>query len=417
MKSRLIMMLSAGMGAAAMYYLDPSRGRYRRALVRDRFVHTSHKAKHGLGVVGRDMRNRTVGTTATVRSLFESKTADDDVLADRVRAALGRVVTHPASIHVDARAGVVTLSGPVLADEVPLLISCVRSVRGVRDVESDLEVHAEPGRVPGLQGEPRQRPGRRSAFMQANWSPTARALGTVGGAAATIWGLTRRQPGGTLLGGAGLVLLGRALTNLELNRLLGIGEDAFAVNVQKSIRISAPIETVYETWTSFEQFPSFMKHVVRVRRLNGRSGDHERWRWTVRAALGLETTFDALVTAREEHRLLAWHTEDGAMVHHAGQVRFNSNDDGSTTVDVKLVYNPLGGAVGHLVASLLGADPKRQMDDDLLRMKTYLETGKPPHDAAGPWVEPAPSERRWSGNGSGGPQHEKKGSEPFSIYE
>src|SRR5690606_29401644 len=96
MNRGLKMPLTATMGAAAMYYFDPARGRYRRALVRDRFVHSGHKAKHGIAVVGRDMRNRTAGTTAVVRSLFESRPADDAILADRVRAALGRVVTHPA---------------------------------------------------------------------------------------------------------------------------------------------------------------------------------------------------------------------------------------------------------------------------------------------------------------------------------
>src|SRR5690606_12527153 len=126
------LLLGAELGAAAMYYLDPARGRYRRALVRDQLVHTGHRARHGIGVGGRDMRNRSVGTTAAMRSLFETRPADDYVLADRVRAALGRVVTHPASIHVETRDGTVTLSGPVLADEVPLLLSTVRGVRGVR---------------------------------------------------------------------------------------------------------------------------------------------------------------------------------------------------------------------------------------------------------------------------------------------
>lgn len=106
------------------------------------------------------------------------------------------------------------------------------------------------------------------------------------------------------------------------------------------------------------------------------------------------------------------------MVRHSGQVHFRGNDDGSTTVDVRLVYDPVAGAVGHTFARLLGADPKRQMDDDLLRMKTFLETGKPPHDAAASrWIEPKRrehaqagneegsegGERAWAGNGSGQP--------------
>jgi hypothetical protein len=35
-----------------------------------------------------------------------------------------------------------------------------------------------------------------------------------------------------------------------------------------------------------------------------------------------------------------------------------------------------------LGAAGLGADPKQEMDDDLMRMKTHLESGIPAHDAA-----------------------------------
>ena len=40
------------------------------------------------------------------------------------------------------------------------------------------------------------------------------------------------------------------------------------------------------------------------------------------------------------------------------------------------------GAIGHAVASLFGADPKTEMDEDLLRMKTLIERARFPHDAA-----------------------------------
>jgi uncharacterized membrane protein len=41
-----------------------------------------------------------------------------------------------------------------------------------------------------------------------------------------------------------------------------------------------------------------------------------------------------------------------------------------------MTYTPPAGALGHVFARLLGADPKKQMDDDLLRFKSLLETGK-----------------------------------------
>src|SRR5690606_31576745 len=90
---------------------------------------------------------------------------------------------------------------------------------------------------------------------------------------------------------------------------------------------------------------------------------------------------------REENELIAWRTEGEALVQHAGRVRFMGTDDGTTIVDVKMTYNPVAGAVGHVIARLFGTDPKSQMDDDLLRMKSFLETGKLPRDAAQPAKE------------------------------
>jgi uncharacterized membrane protein len=374
-------LFSAGLGAAAMYYLDPARGRYRRALVRDQIVHQGYKAKHGASVVGRDTRNRTVGVAATLRSLFSGGQPNDAVLVERVRACLGRAVSHPHSIKVEAADGVITLSGPILEEEVPLLIDCALGVHGVRDLKNQLDVHAEAGDVPGLQGTPRQRPGTRSAFLQTNWSPTARAAGGLGGAVAAIYGFGQRDLAGKIIGAAGLLVLTRALTNLEMRRLFGIGAPRHAVDIQKSIRIHAPVEKVFKLWDNFENFPLFMTHVHRVRRI--RTGENkERWRWSVTGPTATELQFDSVVTAREENRLIAWRTEGEAFVQHAGQIHFLGNDDGSTTVDVKMVYNPVAGAVGHAIARLFGTDPKTQMDDDLLRMKSFLETGKLPRDAA-----------------------------------
>lgn len=393
MNHPLRLLLSAGLGAAAMYYLDPARGRYRRALARDGLVHTGHQAQHELGVVRRDARNRALGMVARLRAMLDSRQPDDAVLEARVRACLGRVVSHPGSVQVDSENGAVKLTGPILADEVPLLLACVRRVGGVTVVRDELEVHAEPGRVPGLQGQPLRRVGQRPEFMQANWAPATRAIGAVTGAMVALYGFRRRSTAGTLVAQAGLVLLSRAVTNLEVRRLFGIGAPRHAIAVQKHIRIQAPVEKVFELWNDFERLPSFMAHVRQVRRLEaGQAG--ERWRWTVDGPGGMPVDFDAVVTARDENRLLAWRTEPGAPVQHAGRVQFLDDGDGWTSVDVKMVYNPIAGAVGHAVARLFGADPKHQMDDDLLRIKTFLETGKAPHDAAGRVVKLAEPQKQ-----------------------
>jgi uncharacterized membrane protein len=71
-------------------------------------------------------------------------------------------------------------------------------------------------------------------------------------------------------------------------------------------------------------------------------------------------------------------------VAHAGRVRFAPAGDGRTRVQIRMSYNPPGGWLGHGVASMFGVDPKHSLDSDLVRMKTLIETGRLPHDAAQP---------------------------------
>lgn len=376
------LLVGTAVGAAAMYLLDPERGRRRRALIRDQLVHSGHKLQDAAGATAADVRNRAQGYRTTLRSsLSRNPPPADDVLGERVRAAIGRVCTHPGAIEVAATGGVVTLSGPVLAREVPLLIDRVFDVRGTRNVVNRLEPHADADKIPGLQGEGRPRAGERPEFFQHNWSPAARLVAGAAGAAAALYGLSSRGMASKAAGVAGLLLLGRAVTNLELKQLTGVGAGPRAVSVQKTIHINAPVERVFELWAKCENYPNFMTHVQECRPLEG-DGETRRWHWRVRGRSGIEFEFDTTMTAYEENRFIAWRTDPGALIQHAGQGRFIPNPDGTTMVDVTLSYNPVAGAVGHVIAKLLGDDPKHQLDDDLMRMKSFIETGVPPRDAA-----------------------------------
>ena len=42
----------------------------------------------------------------------------------------------------------------------------------------------------------------------------------------------------------------------------------------------------------------------------------------------------------------------------------------------------VAGALGDRILRMMGFDPKHRFDDDLMRVKTFLETGHAPHDAA-----------------------------------
>ncbi|MDQ5858859.1 MAG: BON domain-containing protein [Acidobacteriota bacterium] len=141
-----------GLGAALMYVLDPERGKRRRALVRDKAVRVTKKTGDSFGARSRDWKNRAKGVAAEVKSLARREEVSDPVLEERVRAEIGRVVSTPGAIEVSATAGTVTLSGAVLASEVDDLVSAVRGVAGVEEVENRLEMHAAADDVPALQG-------------------------------------------------------------------------------------------------------------------------------------------------------------------------------------------------------------------------------------------------------------------------
>jgi len=216
-----------GIGAGLMYLLDPERGRRRRTLLRDRMVRAVNRAGNFLDATARDVSHRAQGLAAEARSLPTSEEVLDEVLVERVRSRLGRIVSHPHSIRVTARGGRVTLSGPVLQSEVDGLIACISSVRGMTGIENRLEVHQQAGGVSGLQGVGR-REGRRVGLLQGNWSPSTRLLAGMVGCGLMANCLARRTPPAALLGTAGFALFVRGLTNQEIGRLLqrGVGRRA-----------------------------------------------------------------------------------------------------------------------------------------------------------------------------------------------
>ena len=360
-----------GLGWGLSRLFDPARGRRRRAMIRDRTVSAAHAIGDAVDTTARDVGNRTRGLMADLRARAWREPVADSVLVERVRAALGGVVRHPRSIDVAARDGRVTLRGPLLADEVEPLLRRAAAVRGVRDVESRLQPHAEPGDVPGLQGG-RARPagGPRLDLLQTRWAPATRLLAGLAGGAVTLAGGRRGGVGGIVAGAGGLTLLARALTNLPLKRLFGIGAGRWAVTVQKTITVAAPIEEVFDFWSRYENFAQFMAHVRAVRRT-----PEGRARWTVAGPAGVPIEWETEETRRDPPERLAWKTLEGAPVAHAGVVRFETQPDG-TRIHIRMHYNPPAGALGHALASLLGADPKRALDEDLVRFKSLLEDGK-----------------------------------------
>lgn len=210
MTKGMIALTGIGLGAGIMYLADPQEGKRRRARLRDAVVRTSHTVEAAAGTASRDVENRFVGLAArALASLVEKPAPADEVLAARVRARVGRLVSHPGAIEVKAASGRITLSGPVFEAEVEQLVKGVRAVPGVTEIDNHLEPHAEAGDVPALQG-----PGPlaiHAAASWARWTPTTRVMAGAAGLALVALASRHRAIRETAVGLAGFELLEQAV--------------------------------------------------------------------------------------------------------------------------------------------------------------------------------------------------------------
>jgi hypothetical protein len=210
-QQRLTLLSGVGVGAGLMYLLDPDGGRRRRSLVKDK---GAHAFRQGSGVVvktSKNVGNRAKGLAAGVGSRLRRDEPSEEVLIARVRSKMGRHVSHPGAIEVTVEDGCVVLSGPVPASEAVRLLSVVRSVKGVVEVEDRLEVTEE------------EENGRSSRWynpLQSHWPPVTRVLAGATGGTLALAGLKRRGAVGAALGTVGLGLLARGLTNADFSRAL-----------------------------------------------------------------------------------------------------------------------------------------------------------------------------------------------------
>jgi hypothetical protein len=137
----VLMILGALMGASTMYLMDPIGGRHRRALMRDKLAHTE------------DLKNRAAGvaheTKDMVQQRFKDEPVPDHALEGHIRAEIVRLISYSGSVRVAVCEGRVILTGPILTDEVPGLLSVIRHIPGVKEVVNELRIYERSGDIPG----------------------------------------------------------------------------------------------------------------------------------------------------------------------------------------------------------------------------------------------------------------------------
>ncbi len=373
----------AAAGALLMYMLDPDRGGARRAQSAAAVRNAGARTSGALGNVWRGAGERigAAGDELRDRAADMADMADSGGSAGaRSGSALERM-GHAASEALDAG---IDKAKDTLARASGAVGSGMDKARHALGSAADGGGHEVGNGMDKARAMAHDVRTRVRDTLQAGpdgeWTPTARNSALAGGGLLALYALSRRSPLAWMLGLAGAALLARGATNQPLLGMLrgrGVGMDQ-TIDFSKSIHIDAAPDDVYDLWTHYENFPHFMSHVVEVRDL-GRGRSH----WVVRDPGGSEFEWNAVLTEQTRPHRLAWRSEAGAEIPQSGSIQFEPHR-GGTRVTVHMSYAPPAGVVGHGLATLLGSDPKTQMDDDLARMKAFIERGAVPRDAARP---------------------------------
>lgn len=141
-----------------------------------------------------------------------------------------------------------------------------------------------------------------------------------------------------------------------------------AQQITRSLIVKASVDDVFKLWSSFENFPHFMKNLKAVKKTSDKTSE-----WTLTGPLGASIKWTAEMTRLEPNKRIGWSTKDNAgTLTTSGQVTFNSLPQDRTEITVIMQYQPAAGKAGEVVAKLL-ADPEKMLEEDLRNFKAFAE--------------------------------------------
>jgi uncharacterized membrane protein len=123
-----------------------------------------------------------------------------------------------------------------------------------------------------------------------------------------------------------------------------------------------PLNTVYNQWTQFEQFPRFMEGVQEVTQI-----EENRLYWRAEVG-GVQKEWYAKIVQQVPDKVIAWDSEEGAET--GGEVAFHQIDSETTQVTLSMSYQPED--IVETVGDKLGF-VSRQVEGDLKRFKEFIE--------------------------------------------
>jgi uncharacterized membrane protein len=192
------------------------------------------------------------------------------------------------------------------------------------------------------------------------------AVAAVGGA---LIGLSRRGRGSVAARLAGFALVGVAARPFVTAAITRAGARRRNIAFNSSVEIERPVADVFAFFKDFENFPRVIGAVRSV--VDYQDG---RSHWEVYTPSGSVLSWDAVVTKYVPNSVIAWESVVRSLVQSAGVARFIALSPTRTRVDLSVTHHPLHTTLKDAVRALLATDPRKTVNDNLDRIRFYLES-------------------------------------------
>jgi uncharacterized membrane protein len=141
----------------------------------------------------------------------------------------------------------------------------------------------------------------------------------------------------------------------------GVGEGR-RMPVQQAIDVAVPVETAYNQWTQFEDWPEFMHRVTRVTQEDDCTVSFATKIW------GKTKEFEAEIETQRPDQRIQWRVSQG--ITHTGVVTFHELSERLTRIEVSLDVDP-GSLIEKAARGMRHI--KRAVRGDLHRFKAFVE--------------------------------------------
>jgi uncharacterized membrane protein len=133
--------------------------------------------------------------------------------------------------------------------------------------------------------------------------------------------------------------------------------------IEKSIDLNVPVNTAYNQWTQFEEFPRFMEGVEQVQQIDDK---HLHWKASIG---GKQKEWDAVITEQIPDQRIAWMSQGGSK--NGGTVTFSKTSQNQSTLNLRMEYEPEGAM--EKTGDIMGVVSSR-VEGDLQRFKEFIES-------------------------------------------